>query len=257
MSGMKTLYAIALCAIARVAVAQTGVVAGTVTRDTLGHGIAEAEVTLPTLGRSARTNYLGEFRFDNIPVGRYAIVFRRVGFDVLSDSVTVKDGRPVDAMFVLTPSVVQLDAQKVMASGVDLTAPNMREFDERRKMGFGHFFTTDELRKIEGGRPLMNYLASRLPGMSLYRPDPKDRPSDYYIASFRGKRCPIALYIDGVAMYLPGVTLGPGNPPDVSQLSADDFAAVEYYASGATVPAQYNGTQQNCGILLLWRRYKR
>ncbi len=257
---LAALYAVAFGAVAQVAAAQTGAIIGTVARDTLGHGIGDAEVSLPALGRGTRTNYLGEFRFDHIPAGRYAIIIRRVGFAPFSDSVSVKDGPPVDAEFVLTPSVVQLDPQKVVASGVDLTAPYMREFDERRKTGFGHFFTTDELRKIEGGRPLMNYLASRLPGMSLYRPDPKERPTDYYIGSNRGSghgnRCPVALYIDGVAMYVPGVTVGRGNPPDVSQLSADDFAAVEYYAGGATAPAQFNTTQANCGILLLWRRYK-
>lgn len=243
-------------AAASTARAQTAVIGGTVVRDTLGHAVAGAEVALPGLDRRARTNFAGEFRFDRLPAGRHAIVIRHFGFAVFTDSVTVRDGQQVDADFVLTEQPVTLDSQRVVAAPASTVPATLREFEARRTSATGgHFFTTDELRKIEGGRPLMNYLANRLPGMLLYRPDPKNRPSEYYLGGQRGPgRCPVALYIDGAAFYVPGVTRD--QPPDISGFSADDFAAAEYYASGASLPPQYNTTQANCGVLLLWRRYR-
>jgi hypothetical protein len=34
----------------------------------------------------------------------------------------------------------------------------------------------------------------------------------------------------------------------------NQFAAVEYYPGGASVPAEYNSTGGGCGVLLLWTR---
>jgi hypothetical protein len=228
-------------------------------RDSAGHALAEAEVSLPALNRLTRTNYMGEFRIDRVPAGRHAIVIRHVGFAPYTDSIDVGAGAQVDREFVLAEQPVRLDSQKVVGQRVG-SFPFARDFDDRRKVGLGHFFDTEDLRKIEGGRSLMNYLASRLPGMSLYRQDPKDHPTDWYMSSGRGRAqggryCPIAIYIDGSALFIPGVTR-PQIPPDISQLNPYDFAAVEYYADGATAPSQFNGTGSDCGVLLLWRRYR-
>jgi hypothetical protein len=66
--------------------------------------------------------------------------------------------------------------------------------------------------------------------------------------------CTVSVYIDGVANYVSGMTNGP--PTDFTQLKSEDFSAVEFYSSGATAPAKYNQTGSDCGVLLLWRRYR-
>ena len=44
--------------------------------------------------------------------------------------------------------------------------------------------------------------------------------------------------------------------PDMGGFQINDYAAVEYYAGGATVPLQYNQTGGGCGVLVLWTREK-
>jgi hypothetical protein len=244
------------------AVAQTGSIAGTVFRDSLGHGVGGAIVSLPSLDRSARTNYLGEFRIDGVPAGRQTVSIRYLGFTPFSDTVGIVAGQIVEREFVLTQAPVMLDSQRVVGkSGMD--EPHVSEFEERRKLGIGYFIDTEQLRKVDGGRPLMNYLSGTIPRLRTYRPRPKDDPTAWYLGgghgavSFRGgggSSCPIAIYIDGVAFYVPGVTVG--DVPDISAWTADEYSAVEYYSSAASVPSRYATTQAGCGVLLLWRRYK-
>jgi len=234
--------------------AQTATLTGTVVRDSLGHELAGASVELPSLKLSATTNYRGEFIIQNIPAGRVGVVIRHVGFLPLVDTIVLGAGARMDREFQLVANgVVQLDTQRTTARSAPVE-PFLRDFEERRKMGFGHFFVPEEVRKLDGGHSLLNYIASRLPGMSIVRL----RPRGSYLASGRLKGsgpCMVALYIDGLAVFIPSVTNG--DPPDMTTYASEDFSAIEYYAGGGTVPAQYNGTGSACGVLLMWRRYGR
>jgi hypothetical protein len=255
-----------LAALGRHAAAQSGVLGGMVFRDSAEHPLGGAEVTIPALNRGARTNYLGEFRMDRLPAGRYAVAVRFLGFAPFTDSVTVSDGKVVEREYVLTEAPALLDSQRVVAKTM-MDEPHMAEFEERRKAGIGRFIGREELRKVEGGRPLMNYVASTIAGLRLFRPNRKDRPGDWFIGSSghggsnratASSNCAVALYIDGNPFFVPGVTRTPdGGAPDISQLSADDFSAVEYYPDGAGAPARYNTSNMGCGVMLFWRRYRR
>jgi hypothetical protein len=253
---------VALLVATDVAAQATGSIGGTVVRDTLRNAIPGSEISIPGLNKTARSNLFGDFRIDGVPAGKHAIMIRHVGFEPLIDSVVVTAGQVFEADFILSETPVVLDSQRVVATNVT-DEPNLREFEERRKLSTGHFIDKVELRKIEGGRSLINYLAGHIPGLSVYRPDPRGRPLDYYLSSGRGASswksvgsggtCPVSIYMDGVAWSLPG----DGNPPlDISNLSADDYSAIEYYASGMT-PPEYNKTHSGCGVLLFWRRDKR
>jgi hypothetical protein len=243
--------------------AQMAVVSGTVFRDSAYHPVGGATVSIPLLNRSTRTNYLGEFRIDAIPAGRYALTIRFLGFAPFADSVAVDAGQTLEREFILTQSAVMLDSQRVVANA-EIDEPHMAEFEERRKLGFGYFIDTKELRKIESGRPLASYLTGRVPSLRLYRPDPNGHPTEYYLGGGHGTAsferaaamCPVAIFIDGAAFYVPGLTPG-SRPPDLSGWSIDDYSAVEYYPSAGSIPPRYAITQQSCGLILLWRRYKR
>jgi hypothetical protein len=69
----------------------------------------------------------------------------------------------------------------------------------------------------------------------------------------------VTVYLDGVRIYDASMELyakvqGATIRPDFGRLTARDYAAVEFYAGGATIPAQYNATGSDCGVLLLWTR---
>jgi hypothetical protein len=237
----------------------TGSVGGSVLRDTLRNAVPGSEITLPGLKKSARSNLFGDFRIDGVPPGKHAITIRHVGFEPLIDSVEVRAGQAFEADFILSERVVQLDSQRVVAAP-NAGEPNLREFEERRKLGLGHFIDKDELRKIEGGRSLIHYLAGHIPGLSVYRPDPRNRQLDYYLSSGRGMtvsnqngNCAVSIWMDGVPFILPTDIQ---STPDISNLNAEDYSAIEYYPA-SMVPPEYNKTHSGCGVLLFWRRYKR
>lgn len=141
------------------------------------------------------------------------------------------------------------------------SSPNLIEFNERMKAGQGKYITEDVLRKEADNRNFANFIKGRIPGMRVI----VGTGGTEWLASGRkacvgpafqcsgATPCFITIYIDGVADYVSGVSRG--DPTDFGLLKAEDFAAIEYYSSGATAPSRYNQTGSDCGILMLWRRY--
>jgi hypothetical protein len=62
----------------------------------------------------------------------------------------------------------------------------------------------------------------------------------------------VAVFIDGVRIY--DASMGAMNRPDFNRINVREYAAVEFYPGGASLPMQYNSTGSDCGTLLLWTR---
>lgn len=251
--------AAALLLCSSLASAQRVAIGGTVVRDSAGTALAAATVTIPQLGLTTRTNYLGEFRLTGMPAGRYAIEIRQVGFAPLLDSITA-GGAEAEREFVMRAQPVALDSVRVSAAAAN-TFPFQREVEERKKLGQGKIIENDELRANADNRNFANFLVSKIPGARLTR---TGDGRQQYLATGRmacsgpafsckqAGTCWAALVIDGVVQFLPTVS---GSMPDLEELKSEDFAAVEFYSAGAA-PPQYSGTGYQCGVLLLWRRAK-
>jgi hypothetical protein len=87
--------------------------------------------------------------------------------------------------------------------------------------------TEAELRK-QDNRKLTNVIRE-LPGVTM---------------TIQGGDCEINIYIDGVAV----------SDNDLEKLSVNEFAALEFYSGGATIPVQYIRTGASYGAILLWTR---
>lgn len=249
--------------------AQTATFAGAVVRDTLSHGIAGAIVSIPTLNRADTTNAQGEFKMTGLPAGRYAALIRHIGFRPMVDTVLLINGDLVDREYVMDAAAVMLDSVRVKAaSDVPHLSARMSQFEEHRKSGVGgHFITESDLRKNDS-RKLNDVITSLVPGLRSFRPAPKDRPTMEYLSSGRGgcglavfqcggmSECPVTLYTDGVLTFNPAIQRDAASFPDLTRIPTNEYAAVEYYAGGASVPPQYNATGGGCGILVLWSREK-
>lgn len=240
--------------------AQSAVLSGIVVHDSAGHEIPGAELTMPDLKRSTIANSLGEFRFARLPAGRHALVIRHLGFAALYDTLDIGDGAHIEREFMLSEQATELDSVRINAPARKYISPALSEFEERRKAGFGHFITEEELRKNDD-HPLINVLVGRIPGIKVFPVN--KRLGIEYISTGRKcaagpafnckgpSECPVTLYVDGVLVYTAG---GPIEPPDMRSYDTRHYAAVEYYAGGATTPARYNATSSGCGVLLLWPR---
>jgi hypothetical protein len=66
--------------------------------------------------------------------------------------------------------------------------------------------------------------------------------------------CPATLYQDGIRVYDASFTKTSSDVPNLRDFPTKEYAAIEYYPGGATVPARYNTTSSGCGVLLLWTR---
>jgi len=246
--------------------AQTGVISGTVYRDSAGHQLAAAEVLLPDLNRHVSANWAGEFKFVQLPAGRHVIVIRHVGFTPLTDTVDVANGATIDREFILTEQPASLDTVTVKASPRRYISPALQEFEERRKAGFGHFIDEEEMRK-NNERRLIDVIQGHVPGVSTFNMKGSGSIVGEYLAS--GRKCgagPTFLSCKGgpqpcpvtrcvVHHYTVEVQRDDARQmPDLSRYNTRDYAGVEYYAGGASMPVKYNATSSGCGVLLLWTR---
>ena len=253
-------------ALAAGSAAQTGMISGTVYRDSAGHQLAAAEVLLPDLNRRVSANWAGEFKFVQLPAGRHVVVIRHVGFALLTDTIDVANGATIDREFILTEQPASLDTVTVKASPRKYISPALQEFEERRKAGFGHFIDEEEMRK-NNERRLIDVIQGHVPGVSTFNMKGSGSIVGEYLASGRKcgagptflsckggpQPCPVTLYLDGVLVY-DAARDDARQMPDLSRYNTRDYAGVEYYAGGASMPVKYNATSSGCGVLLLWTR---
>ncbi|HEY4216490.1 MAG TPA: carboxypeptidase-like regulatory domain-containing protein [Gemmatimonadaceae bacterium] len=244
--------------------AQTGTFAGTVARDTVGNVLAQVQVELPGLDRTTLTNASGAFEFSNIPAGRVAFLVRAIGYQLLIDTVEIAPAQRLDADVVLTPLPITLDTSRTVAKAAEKRLPfGLDEMEGRRKMHMGGYFVTDSMLKANDEKKL-TYFMAQIPnlhevlakvGTGIFLANARGGPgmaqSD---GIFPSQQCYVDVFIDG-SKYFQGPAV-PGNPPpDFNSFWAKEYAGVEYYPGGATVPAEYNGTASGCGVLLLWTRH--
>ena len=253
--------------------AQTASFAGSVVRDSASHPAVGVEIWLPALSRLTTTNARGGFRFDSLPEGTYAVTVRRIGFSPVHDTVSLRADRIAQRAYELVQTAQLLDSLRILASS-DVLSPTMRAFEQRRASGMGKYIGERELRKHDSEK-LTDILLASVPGL---RAIPEGGSS--FLASSRGltisggtdllrsrsrnplgeapgaRVCWVSIFLDGVPIFDPSAAANDLSirPPDLTHFDARQFQAVEFYASTATVPAQYRIASSNCGTLLLWSR---
>ena len=141
-----------------------------------GQALQGAEVIFPELGRSARTDGLGEARIPGIPVGSHRIRVRFIGYTA-ADTMLPFQGDTTGIVFRLERAATTIEAVEVKATGPS----RLRDFEARRLIGIGKFMTIEQLAK-EGGRDFGVVAMSRFPGLNVVH-DGDGRP---HIASMRG-----------------------------------------------------------------------
>jgi hypothetical protein len=268
------LLSLATGAVAPRGVSAQGVtVVGMVVSDSIRQtAVASAQVSIPALTRTTRTTWMGEFRLDGIPAGRYIVLVQAAGFASVGDSIVVTEGKEARVDFVLTKKVPVLDSVVTTAKAAPAVgdAPWMREIAERKKQGVGYFVMPADLR-ADDSRKLPEVLSARLPGVRLIR----TKAGHTYLASGRERKqceyvflactqakpldsqaipdeCYVTVYRDGILLYDLKALGSTSPPPDFGAIDVDQLGGIEFYPSGATAPGNYRDT--GCGLVLLWSR---
>ena len=240
----------------------TAALEGEVVADSTFAPLAGAEVSIAELALRVRAGDDGRFRIEGIAPGTYTVEARMIGWAPMETRLAFAAGARVqrDFLMVRRATAAELPGVVVRDTADRWRSPNLAAFDERRKLGHGHFLDTETLEREPLGRPMSNVLR-RIPGLKVVRIQ-----GGYALASSRGaeslhllggrpgrdpRECYVQVYLDGtrIAYNKPGE-----KPMDIDQFRTGVFAAVEYYPGGATVPPQYNAPGASCGTLLLWTR---
>ena len=235
------------CATTPVSAQRSAILRGQVVTDSADRPIAGAEVSIPAHNISAAADSAGMFRLVGIPLGRSIVWVRRLGFAPVSAVLTFAAGDTLERDFVLSRVVTRLPGVQVNTPAP--VATKLADFERRRKAGFGHFMTRDQVATMETYR--MAEILELIPGTRIQRPN---TGAGAYVAGPRasmgaGRVCYAAVVIDGTIVYD-----GSGPLFDINMVAPSQVAGIEYYGGPATVPAEYRSARASCGMVLLWTR---
>jgi hypothetical protein len=215
-----------------------------------GEPIEGAQVTDILTRMSAITTKTGTVSLVFLPDSGSMIRVQKIGYQPATMVVKISPADTLPITMVLSPTATTLPAVVTKDSAPVYVSPGLRGMEERRKQGFGHFITEAELRKNDSKK--MTNVIRTLPNINIACPRTGVRRGECWAVAGRlnakyaiqGGSCDLDVYINGAI----------SNDNDLEKLAVAEFAGVEYYPGGATIPAQYNKTGSSCGVLLLWTR---
>lgn len=251
--------------------------------DATGEPLDSARVSDILNGNSSLTTRTGTVALYFLPDGGSLVRVQKLGYEpqTLTVAISPKDTTPLTVIMrrvtQLAPMVTRADSQRYISGA-------LRRVQEREKLGFGYFIDDSVLRKNEG-LPLSMVIASRLPGIQL---KPGRASATYLMQSTRCTSGLPQVFVDGVPLSPeptpdmvpnpvaqpaaspqggkrtanPVATPAAGSAPPVSidyvpfnltTFDVSQFAAIEWYPDGLTLPIEFT-TGRRCGALMLWTR---
>jgi hypothetical protein len=216
-----------------------------------GEPIEGAQVADVLSKMSSLTTKTGTVSLIFLPDSGSIIRVQKVGYQPATMVVKISPEDTLPITMLLNAIVTTLPTVVTKDTGSRHLSPGLRDMEERRRQGFGYFITEAELRKNDSKR--MTNVIRTLPNVNMVCPQPeKPRNGECWAASgrmpaknaLRGGSCALDVYINGA--------ISPDN--DLEKLAVSEFAGVEMYLGGASIPTMYNKTGSSCGVLLLWYR---
>lgn len=233
------------------------VLQGVVREDSTARPLEGIEVLVTGTPHRATTNASGRYLLEGLPAGLYQVIFRGVGHLPERIDVRLVDGETTRANAMLVRSEVVLDPIEV--TGEILTGLAGRGFEERRRMGVGRFYDSEELRRMEHltvGDVLRRKggVEIKSDGRVMVAMNPASRNQMGQL------NCYMSVFLDGHLHWRGGNQFTPDElrdrpPPDLATLlSVHQVEAIEVYRSSAQLPVQFGGTSGQCGAVVIWTR---
>lgn len=220
----------------------SGTVVGIV-RDDAGKAVAAVEISAGPDGRRIRSDSSGRFIFSALPAGEATLYFRRLAYTPDTATIDVPANDTTNLEVTLTVVAQQLAAVVVQESREHRRA--IREFENRRKAGFGRFITRADIER-RNPRQMSDIFRAMVPG-AVFLPGPGGTARLRFSRSAGSRDCPPQYWIDG-------------QPVDrffnIDDIEPMDVEAVEIYAGPSSTPPQFNGMNTNaaCGTVAIWSR---
>jgi hypothetical protein len=233
-------YLILLAVLPGPLAAQGAVFSGRIVTDSSKQPIPGVELVLEKPATRIESDPEGRFSIGGIPWGIQNVTIRKIGYRPVKLRLIVAGDDSVEVDIRLQAEGVRLEPIEVTAS----TVPRgMEEYARRRIAGFGRFFDSKDLRKVEDRR-LSEFLRN-VPGVGVL-----NRGIRSLLVS-RRNNCPMAVWLDG--MQLTGGSRRV--PQDINEFPISSLEAVEVYSGAAETPAELTiGGSGTCGTVVLWSR---
>lgn len=217
-----------------------GVLRGVVKRPN-GEVVSGARLVFWGSGVETMSNANGVYSMKDLPTGTWTIEARALGYLPVRQAVDIYPDDENVADIAMEKLKVILDTVKVTAQRIYLS-PQMRDFEQRRKAGFGYFYDEDQINKRN---PI--YVADLFrttPGVMVMWGGGFGQSVVMRSRSLTGGAyCVPAFFIDGMR-----VTIANGTIDEL--VNAMDVRAVEVYTRASNVPPQFN-TMEGCGSIVI------
>jgi hypothetical protein len=234
-------------------------VSGVVREDGSGRPLAMVQVIIEGTQRADSTDSAGRYRLE-APAGTRVALFRLIGYRPVRLRLQLVRGDSTTANVELVrENAQQLEPIETRAAPSAPRGIGVEAFEERRRLGFGKFIDSTELRR-SGNRRLTDLLRG-VPGVRmLYFLEDPSRPWDFEWRAASGRKqnaggepCWMSVVLDGAPIYRSG---SQSRPPNFHRelFEVSSLEAIEVYRSPAEVPQEYGGSSEQCGLLLLWSR---
>ncbi len=191
----------------------------------------------------ATTDARGKFRVEGVAAdwGSNVVEVRRIGYAPMTDEVWVQE--PVttfDVEITLHKLPVGLPPVVVIADPGQV-AGRMRAFYQRRRQGFGHFLTREEI--AQRNTTSTTELLRQMPGLSIRR---TSSGLEIPVIPQGGRVCSPKIFVDGLPQS--------GSIDLNSKLNTEWLEGIEVYTRPSDVPPAYNSSGAVCGAILVWTR---
>jgi outer membrane cobalamin receptor len=176
----------------------------------------------------------GRFRIVQLAPGNYVVAVHRLGYAPVSAAVDIAADDTLRPSFAMAPIANALDTMVVFGKSL---SPKFAEFEERRRLGFGHFLTQADIEKR---------IAVSL--VDLLRGIPSVAIGGDVALNLRDaplRTCPFVVYLDGVVLGNKSLSLLP---------RPSAIAGIEIYSGPSTIPLLYKSANTTCGVILIWTK---
>jgi hypothetical protein len=183
----------------------------------------------------------GKFVVAPVAKGVHTMRVRAIGFGPVQNNFHVDMGEKLVREFTLATSLDTLAAVTIVGAKGERIPLRLQGYEDRKLWGSGRYIDRAQLEKHPSEQ--MSTALRRMPGMQVKR----GVGSMVHAVNSR-ENCPVNLFLDGMPIHAPTLF-------DLNTLPPSTLAGIEYYASGATIPAQYHKMGfERCGVMLIWTK---
>jgi TonB-dependent starch-binding outer membrane protein SusC len=227
------------------AAAQQGTISGEVVERGTLRALRAAQVMVPDLGLGALTGANGQYSIENVPAGTHEVRVQALGFETMTQEVTVAAGQVATLDFQLGTRAVALDELVVTGVGV---------VQERRQLGqtIASIGSADIEEAVSTN--LMELLQGRVSGMTATPMGEVGQSAPIVlrgIVSLSQRNSPV-IYIDGIRMDNTHLAAANLNRSPLNDLNMSDIERVEVI-KGAAAATLY-GTEASAGVIQITTR---